>query len=342
MSDMTEQMAQTAAAMVAEGKGILAIDESLPTIKKRFDTINVESTEENRRAYRELLITAPGGEDFISGMILFDETLRQKTRDGVPFPQVMIEKGIMPGIKVDKGAKDLAGRPGEKVTEGLDGLRDRLAEYRDLGARFAKWRAVITIGDHIPTNGCIEANAHALARYAALCQEAGIVPMVEPEVLMDADNDIDVCYWATEKTLRTVFNALCDQAVALEHTILKTNMVLSGKKCPVQAGVQEVAEKTVRCLLNTVPASLPGIVFLSGGQSATLATAHLNEMNRNNDGLPWPLSFSYGRALQEPSLKTWAGNPENFGAAQAALLHREKCNSLACLGQYSDALEEAA
>ena len=275
MSDMTEQMAQTAAAMVAEGKGILAIDESLPTIKKRFDTINVESTEENRRAYRELLITAPGGEEFISGMILFDETLRQKTRDGVPFPQVMIEKGIMPGIKVDKGAKDLAGRPGEKVTEGLDGLRDRLAEYRDLGARFAKWRAVITIGDHIPTNGCIEANAHALARYAALCQEAGIVPMVEPEVLMDADNDIDVCYWATEKTLRTVFNALCDQAVALEHTILKTNMVLSGKKCPVQAGVQEVAEKTVRCLLNTVPASLPGIVFLSGGQSATLATAHL-------------------------------------------------------------------
>ena len=342
MSDMTEQMAQTAAAMVAEGKGILAIDESHPTIKKRFDTINVESTEENRRAYRELLITAPGGEDFISGMILFDETLRQKTRDGVPFPQAMIEKGIMPGIKVDKGAKDLAGHPGEKVTEGLDGLRDRLAEYRDLGARFAKWRAVITIGDHIPTNGCIEANAHALARYAALCQEAGIVPMVEPEVLMDADNDIDVCYWATEKTLRTVFNALCDQAVALEHTILKTNMVISGKKCPVQAGVQEVAEKTVRCLLNTVPASLPGIVFLSGGQSATLATAHLNEMNRNNDGLPWPLSFSYGRALQEPSLKTWAGNPENSGAAQAALLHREKCNSLACLGQYSDALEQAA
>ena len=342
MSDMNEQLAQTAAAMVAEGKGILAIDESLPTIKKRFDTINVESTEENRRAYRELLITAPGGEEFISGMILFDETLRQKTRDGVPFPQVMIEKGIMPGIKVDKGAKDLAGHLGEKVTEGLDGLRDRLAEYRELGARFAKWRAVITIGDHLPTNGCIDANAHALARYAALCQEAGIVPMVEPEVLMDADNDIDVCYWATEKTLRTVFNALCDQAVALEHTILKTNMVISGKKCPIQAGVQEVAEKTVRCLLNTVPAALPGIVFLSGGQSATLATAHLNEMNRRYDGLPWPLSFSYGRALQEPCLKTWSGNPENFDAAQAALLHREKCNSLACLGQYTDALEKAA
>ena len=342
MSDMTQQMAQTAAAIVAEGKGILAIDESLPTIKKRFDTIDIESTEENRRAYRELLITASGSEAFISGMILFDETLRQKTRDGVPFPQVMIEKGIMPGIKVDKGAKNLAGHPGEKVTEGLDGLRDRLAEYRELGARFAKWRAVVTIGDHIPTDACIEANAHALARYAGLCQEAGIVPMVEPEVLMDADNDIDVCYWATEKTLRTVFNALCDQAVALEHTILKTNMVISGKKCSIQAGVQEVAEKTVRCLLNTVPAALPGIVFLSGGQSATLATAHLNEMNRRYDGLPWPLSFSYGRALQEPCLKTWSGNPENFDAAQAALLHREKCNSLACLGQYTDALEKAA
>ena len=342
MSNMNEHLAQTAAAMVAQGKGILAIDESLPTIKKRFDTIAVESTGENRRAYRELLITAPGGEEFISGMILFDETLRQQTRDGVPFPQAMMARGIMPGIKVDTGAKDLAGHPGEKVTEGLDGLRDRLAGYRALGARFAKWRAVITIGAHVPSNGCIEANAHALARYAALCQEAGLVPMVEPEVLMDADNDIDVCYRATERTLRTVFNALCEQRVALEHTILKTNMVISGKKCPLPAGVPEVAEKTVRCLLNTVPASLPGIVFLSGGQSATLATAHLNEMNRRYDSLPWPLSFSYGRALQEPCLKTWAGNPANFGAAQTALLHREKCNSLACLGQYSAALEQAA
>ena len=342
MSNINEQMAQTAASMVAEGKGILAIDESLPTIKKRFDTIDIESTEENRRAYRELLITASGSEEFISGMILFDETLRQKTRDSVPFPEVMVEKGIMPGIKVDKGAKDLAGHPGEKVTEGLDGLRDRLAEYRDLGARFAKWRAVITIGDHIPTDACIEANAHALARYAGLCQEAGIVPMVEPEVLMDADNDIDTCYWATEKTLRAVFNALSSQGVATEYTILKTNMVISGKKCSRQAGVREVADKTVHCLLNTVPAALPGIVFLSGGQSATLATAHLNEMNRRFDNLPWPLSFSYGRALQEPCLKTWSGRPENFNAAQAALLHREKCNSLACLGQYTDALEEAA
>ena len=275
-------------------------------------------------------------------MILFDETLRQKTRDGVPFPEIMVKRGIMPGIKVDKGAKNLAGHPGEKVTEGLDGLRERLAEYSELGARFAKWRAVITIGDHIPTDACIEANAHALARYAGLCQEAGIVPMVEPEILMDADNDIDTCYWATEKTLRSVFNALYSQAVALEYTILKTNMVISGKKCSRQASVQEVAEKTVRCLLNTVPAALPGIVFLSGGQSAILATAHLNEMNRRYNNLPWPLSFSYGRALQEPCLKTWSGRPENFGAAQGALLHREKCNSLACLGQYTDALEQAA
>lgn len=342
MSDMTGLMAQTAAAMVAGGKGILAIDESLPTITKRFDTIGLESTEENRRTYRELLITAAGSEEFISGMILFDETIRQKTREGVPFPTAMIDKGIMPGIKVDTGAKDLAGHPGEKVTEGLDGLRSRLAEYRDLGARFAKWRAVITIGDHIPTGACIEANAHALARYAGLCQEAGIVPMVEPEVLMDADNDIDTCYRVTEKTLRSVFHALSGQAVALEYTILKVNMVLSGKQCPRQAGVQEVADKTVRCLLNTVPAALPGIVFLSGGQSAELATAHLNAMNQSYSGLPWPLSFSYGRALQEPCLKTWSGKPENHGAAQAALLHREKCNSLACLGQYSDTLERAA
>ena len=245
MSDMKQQMAQTAAAMVAEGKGILAIDESLPTIKKRFDTIGIESTEESRRSYRELLITASGSEAFISGMILFDETLRQRTRDGVPFPEIMVGRGIMPGIKVDKGAKDLAGRPGEKVTEGLDGLRERLSEYRDLGARFAKWRAVITIGDHIPTDACIEANAHALARYAALCQEAGIVPMVEPEVLMDADNDIDVCYWATDKTLRSVFSALGNQGVALEYTILKTNMVVSGKSVPPRRACRK--SRTKRC-----------------------------------------------------------------------------------------------
>ena len=337
-----QELEQTARAMVASGKGILAIDESLPTIKKRFDSIQIESTEENRRAYRELLITNPGGADYISGMILFDETMRQKTSAGVPFPEALISQGIMPGIKVDTGAKDLAGHPGEKVTEGLDGLRDRLAEYRDLGARFAKWRAVITIGENIPTSGCISANAHALARYAGLCQEAGIVPMVEPEVLMDADNDIDRCYDVTTKTLQTLFSTLHDQRVVIDHTILKTNMVISGKQCKQQAGVQEVADKTVKCLLNSVPASLPGIVFLSGGQSAELATAHLNAMNHSYPRLPWPLSFSYGRALQEPCLKAWAGKQENIPAAQAALLHREKCNSLACSGGYDAAMEQAA
>ena len=338
----SQDLEQSARAMVARGKGILAIDESFPTIKKRFDNIKIESNEENRRAYRDLLITNPGGAEYISGMILFDETLRQATSDGISFSQALIKQGIMPGIKVDTGAKDMAGHPGEKITEGLDGLRDRLAEYKQLGARFAKWRAVITIGNGIPTHACIEANAHALARYAALCQEAGIVPMVEPEVLMDADNTIDRCYEVTERTLKALFDALYSQDVAAEFTILKTNMVISGKKCAVQAEVQEVADKTVRCLLNTVPASLPGIVFLSGGQSAELATAHLNAMNKTFNSLPWPLSFSYGRALQEPCLKTWAGKHENVAAAQAALLHREKCNSLACLGQYSEAMEQAA
>lgn len=337
-----QELESTAQAMVARGKGILAIDESFPTIKKRFDSISIESTEENRRSYRDLLITNPGGSEYISGMILFDETMRQKTSDGTSFPQALIRQGIMPGIKVDTGAKDLAGHPGEKVTEGLDGLRDRLAEYKELGAKFAKWRAVITIGDDIPSTGCIEANAHALARYAALCQEAGIVPMVEPEVLMDADNTIETCYEVTEATLKTVFYELYKQSVTMEHTILKTNMVISGKKCPEQAGVQEVAELTVNCLLNCVPAALPGIVFLSGGQSAELATAHLNAMNANNEHLPWPLSFSYGRALQEPCLKTWKGKEENVDAARAALLHREKCNSLACLGEYSEDMEKAA
>ncbi|MDX1519627.1 MAG: class I fructose-bisphosphate aldolase [Gammaproteobacteria bacterium] len=337
-----QELQQTAAAMVARGKGILAIDESFPTIKKRFDSIKIESTEENRRAYRDLLITAPGGSDYISGMILFDETIRQSTADGTPFPKALLDQGIMPGIKVDTGAKDLAGHMGEKVTEGLDGLRERLAEYRELGAKFAKWRAVITIGDGIPTQACIDANAHALARYAGLCQEAGIVPMVEPEVLMDADNSIDKCYLVTERTLKTVFNELYRQDISLEHTILKTNMVISGKQCPTQAGVQEVADKTVRCLLNAVPASIPGIVFLSGGQSSALATAHLNAMNKSYSQLPWPLSFSYGRALQEDCLKTWAGKAENTDAARKVLLHREKCNSLACKGEYSEDMEKAA
>jgi fructose-bisphosphate aldolase class I len=338
----TNDLTAIARAMVARGKGILAIDESLGTIKKRFDSIGVENTEENRRAYRELLITAPGGAEYVSGMILFDETIRQKTRDGVPFPEMLNRQGILPGIKVDTGAKDMAKHPGEKITEGLDGLRERLAEYVRLGAKFAKWRAVITIGDGIPTASCIEANCHALARYAALCQDAGVVPMVEPETLMDADNTIERCHEVTELTLKTLFHELYKQRVVIEHTILKVNMVVSGKKCPEQAGVEQVTDLTVKCLKATVPAALPGIVFLSGGQSAELATVHLNRMNAKYPNLPWPLSFSYGRALQDPCLKTWAGSPENVEKAQRALLHREKCNSLATLGQYSEAMEKAA
>ncbi len=341
MNEFALELEQTAKAMVATGKGILAIDESHPTIEKRFKAINVQSTEDNRRAYRDLLITAPGSNEFISGMILFDETIRQAKLDGTPFTKVLLDQGIMPGIKVDKGAKELACHTGEKITEGLDGLRDRLGEYRELGAKFAKWRAVITIGNSIPSIGCIEANAHALARYVALCQEAGIVPMVEPEVLMDADNTIDKCYEVTEQTLQALFRQLKDQRVVIEHTILKVNMVISGKLCPEQADVQEVADKTVKCLRECVPAALPGIVFLSGGQSAELASAHLNAMNAGYSDLPWPLSFSYGRALQEPCLKAWAGNKSNVEYAQNSLLHREKCNSLACLGKYSEAMEQA-
>lgn len=331
----------TANALVADGKGILAIDESSGTIKKRFDSIGVESTEENRRSYRELLITTPGGNEFISGMILFDETLRQAEREGSPFPQALKRQGIIPGIKVDTGAKDLAGHPGEKVTEGLDGLRERLSEYRELDARFAKWRAVITIGDSIPSSACLEANSHALARYAALCQEADIVPIVEPEVLMDGDHTIERCYEVTEATLRTVFNALSGQGVVLEGTILKASMVLSGQSCPQQAEVQQVAEQTVRCLRNAVPVAVPGIVFLSGGQTAKVATAHLNAMNTMGTH-PWALSFSYGRALQEPALKAWSGNPANARAAQDALYHREKMNSAACFGRYTENMEQAA
>lgn len=334
-----QELAATAAAMVAKGKGILAIDESMGTIKKRFDSVGIENTEENRRAYRELLIANPGDDAYISGMILFDETIRQKTSNGIPFAQLLADKGIMPGIKVDAGSKPLAGHPGEEVTEGLDGLRDRLAKYKELGAKFAKWRAVITIGPGIPTSGCVEANAHALARYAGLCQEAGIVPMVEPEVLMDADNTIDRCYEVTEYTLHTLFNALISQRITLEHTVLKTNMVVSGKRCPVQAGVAEVAAKTVSCLKRAVPAAIPGIVFLSGGQSGLDATQHLNAMNQGYD-LPWPLSFSYGRALQADALNAWAGKPENLQKARRILLHRERCNGLAAIGEYSSAVEK--
>lgn len=338
----SESIETIANAMVADGKGILAIDESSPTIKKRFDSIGADCTEENRRAYRELLIGGEGINEFISGMILYDETIRQSAADGTPFPQLLASRGIMPGIKVDGGAKDLAGHSGEKVTEGLDGLRDRLAEYRELGAPFAKWRAVITIGDGIPSRGCISANAHALARYAALCQEAGIVPMVEPEVLLDGDHSIERCYEVTEATLRAVFGALYDQRVVLEGTILKASMVLSGNRAAKRAGVEEVAERTLACLTNSVPAALPGVVFLSGGQTPVEATAHLNAMNAMASTLPWKLSFSYSRALQEPALKTWNGDAANGKAAQAALYHRASLNSAASLGRYSESMEKAA
>lgn len=331
----TEELKQTATTLVTRGKGILAIDESLATIKNRFDSINIESTEENRRAYRDLLITTPGSHEYISGMILFDETIRQHTSDGTPFTEALHKQGIMAGIKVDTGAKFLAGHPGEKITEGLDGLRERLAEYKKLGAKFAKWRTVITIGEDIPSTACISANVHTLTRYAALCQESSIVPIVEPEVLMDGSHDIETCRQITEATLQSLFNEMYQQNVSTETTILKVNMVVSGKDCPKQAGIDDIADMTVNCLLNAVPASLPGIVFLSGGQSAEMATIHLNAMNITYPSLPWPLSFSYGRALQSPCLHAWQGKKENRDKAQAILLHREKCNSMASIGQYT-------
>ena len=329
-----EQLAETAQAMVAPGKGIIAIDESTATIGKRFAGVGIENTEENRRAYRELLLTAPRLSEHISGAILYDETLRQSTRGGVPFAKYMAQQGILPGIKVDKGTTALAGFPGELVTEGLDGLRARLEEYYRLGARFAKWRAVITIGEDIPTGTCIEVNAHALSRYAALCQEQGLVPMVEPEVLMDGDHDIETAYEVTEAVLRSLFGALYDQNVLLEGTILKASMVVSGKDCPEQADIQEVAESTLMCLKSTVPAILPGIVFLSGGQSDEDATAHLDAMNRLGPN-PWPLSFSYGRAMQQAALKLWAKDMGgNFAKAQQLVAARARDNGLAALGQW--------
>ncbi|WP_257387576.1 class I fructose-bisphosphate aldolase [Tahibacter caeni] len=329
-----EQLESIAQAMVAPGKGIIAIDESNTTIKKRFDGVGIDCTEENRRAYREMLLTAPNLSDHISGAILYDETLRQASKAGVPFTKIMLDHGILPGIKVDKGPHPLAGFPGELVTEGLDGLRDRLKEYASLGAKFAKWRAVITIGDDMPSSTCIEANCHALARYAALCQEAGIVPMVEPEVLMDGSHDLDVCYDVTEVTLRSLFASLYEQNVLLEGTILKASMVVSGKDCPEQASVDEVAEATVRCLKASVPASLPGIVFLSGGQSDEAATAHLNAMNQMGPH-PWPLSFSYGRAMQTAALKLWSKDmTANFVDAQKTVAQRARENGLAALGQW--------
>jgi fructose-bisphosphate aldolase, class I len=336
----TESLESVARKLVAPGKGILAADESTGTIEKRLKSINVPSTEENRRAYREILFTTAGAGEFISGVILFDETIRQKTRDGRTFVKALEEQGIVPGIKVDKGAKAMANFPGEKITEGLDGLRDRLAEYRQLGARFAKWRAVITIGDKVPTRTCIASNAEALARYAALCQEADLVPIVEPEVLMDGAHTIERHFEVTQQTLESVFHALYEHRVVLEGMLLKPNMVLSGKECSQQASVQEVAEATVRCVRRVVPAAIPGLVFLSGGQSDLQATEHLNAMNRLPD-LPWQLSFSFGRALQAPVLKAWKGDPANVAAAQQAFHHRARCNSKARFGKYSEEMETA-
>src|SRR2546428_1462223 len=336
-----ENLESVARKLVAPGKGILAADESSPTIEKRLKSINVSSTEENRRAYREILFTTAGAGDFISGVILFDETIRRKTRDGRAFVKALEEQGIIPGIKVDKGTKAMANFPGEKITEGLDGLRERLTEYRQqLGARFTKWRAVITIGDGIPTRSCIDTNAELLARYAALSQEADLVPIVEPEVLMDGDHTIERYFEATEQTLRSVFQALAAHRVVLEAMLLKPNMVVSGKECPQQASVQEVAEATVRCMKRVVPAAVPGLVFLSGGQTDLQATEHLNAMNQPSD-LPWQLSVSFGRALQAPVLKVWTGEAANVTAAQQAFHHRAWCNSKARFGKYTEDMETA-
>ena len=337
---MTDELRATATALVAPGKGILAADESSGTIKKRFDSIQVESTEDRRRAYRELLFTTDGAAEFISGVILYDETLRQRAADGTPLPEVLSRQGVIPGIKVDKGTTALAGFEGEKITEGLDGLAKRLAEYRDLGARFTKWRAVITIGEHIPSPTCIQANAEALARFAALSQEAGLVPIVEPEVLMDGDHTIERCDQVTRDTLAETFQALRRHRVRFDGMLLKPNMVLSGSDCPTQAGVEEVAAATLDVLRDTVPASVPGIVFLSGGQSDEAATAHLNAMNRLG-GAPWQLSFSYGRALQAPALKAWKGETANGPAAQRAFLHRARLNGAARSGSWTEAMETA-
>ncbi len=336
---MSSSLNEIARAMVAPGRGILAADESTGTIGKRFDSIKVENTEENRRAYRDMLFTTKGIGDAISGVILYDETLRQKSADGTSFVGLLNKNGVLPGIKVDAGAKDLAFCPGELVTEGLDNLPKRCAEYVKLGAKFAKWRAVITIGADIPSTTCIAANAHALARYAAICQEAGLVPIVEPEVLMDGDHTIERCEQVTEWTLNAVFDALYINRVSLEGSVLKPSMVISGKSCARQAGVDEVAERTVRILKRTVPAAVAGIAFLSGGQSDEVATAHLDAMNKLG-GNPWPLSFSYGRALQQASIKTWKGSAANVAAAQAALSHRARMNSLASLGKYSASMEK--
>ena len=333
-----DELHETAKALVADGKGILAADESDSTIKKRFDAIGVESAEETRRAYRDLLFTTPSAEEYISGVILFDETIRQSSADGTPFPKLLASKGVVPGIKVDQGAKPLAHAQGETVTEGLDGLRARLEEYRGLGARFAKWRATYSITDELPSQYCEWTNAHALARYAALCQEAGIVPIVEPEVLMDGDHSIDRSAHVTEETLRAVFAELAHQRVLLEGMVLKPNMVLAGSECPRQLGVEEVAQRTLAVLRRVVPAAVPGIAFLSGGQSDELASAHLSAMNSAGDA-PWELSFSYGRALQAAALKSWAGQKDNVREAQAVFEHRARCTAEARRGRYTQEFE---
>ena len=336
MTDHYQKLAETATALVAPGKGILAIDESSGTIKKRFDAVGIDNTEDNRLDYRSMMLTTEGLGEYISGAILFDETIRQVMPDGTSLVDAMTQAGVIPGIKVDAGAKELAGFPGEKVTEGLDGLRERLAEYAQLGARFAKWRAVITIGDDIPSRACIDANAHALARYAALCQEAGIVPIVEPEVLMDGDHDLDTSFDVTEATQKALFAAMYEQNVMLEGAILKASMVISGSEAGERADVAQVAEATVDCLLNAVPAATAGVVFLSGGQGDVEATAHLDAMNKMGE-MPWPLSFSYGRALQAEALAHWAKDPKEHRAqAQEILLHRARMNSQAALGQWSE------
>ncbi|HWL65757.1 MAG TPA: class I fructose-bisphosphate aldolase [Actinomycetota bacterium] len=332
---------EIARALVAPGKGILAADESSGTIKKRFDSISLESTEDNRRAYREMLFTTKGLGDHISGVILYDETIRQQASTSEPLTKILTDGGMIPGIKVDTGAKALAGFEGEQVTEGLDGLRERLAEYVELGAKFTKWRAVINIGDGIPTQFCIDANAHALARFAALTQEAGMVPIVEPEILMDGDHTIERCYEATSDTLHSLFDQLYEHRVIFEGALLKTNMVLSGKDCSTQATDAEISRETLRCFYNTVPSAIPGIVFLSGGQADIPATARLNEMNKLGPH-PWELSFSYGRALQAPSLKAWKGEASNVEAGQHELLHRARCNGAARSGSYTDQMETAA
>jgi fructose-bisphosphate aldolase class I len=336
-----QDLIDTARTLVAGDKGLLAMDESFATCNKRFAKLGIPQSVEARRAFRELIVTTPGLGESISGAILHDETIRQKKEDGTPFIKVIMAAGVIPGIKVDSGAKELAGHPGEKITEGLDGLRDRLAEYSQMGARFAKWRAVIAVGDGIPTHGCVEANAQALARYAALCQEAGLVPVVEPEVLMDGDHTLDRCREVTEEVLRTVFNHLYTQGVMLEGMILKPNMVLPGLTCPKQETVDDVADTTGRCLLRAVPAAVPGITFLSGGQSSELASARLNAMNvRFKSRVPWALAFSFARAIQQPALEIWRGEAAHISAAQQALIHRARCNRAARRGEYTAAMEK--